>query len=328
MRLITFVAAMFAAGAALADPQAIRFAPGASSGTVTGTVSGYDMTSYTVNARAGQVMRYEIDSSAPHAYVNVWAPGADEALSIGATVGDSGEFVLPVSGDYRLDVYQMRNSARRGDQVPFTLKVTVLPDRAVAQSVPAAPTTGAGVIRFAAGASSGTVSGVIVGAGQTLYTLNARAGQQMALALQSPGTGTFVNVYAPGDMPGAAEPFIDGSLGEGQAPVLLPESGDYTLQVMQTRNAARNEAAMPYSLTVSVTGAAAAAAGQARVIGVNTTLNLRAAPSTQAAVVGNLRNGEMLRLGGCEMARSHRWCEVVTASGQAGWVAAEYLDEN
>lgn len=56
-------------------------------------------------------------------------------------------------------------------------------------------------------------------------------------------------------------------------------------------------------------------------------LNLRASASAEAAVVGRLAAGSMLRNLGCTMADDRRWCRVALASVPAteGWAAAEFL---
>jgi hypothetical protein len=57
-------------------------------------------------------------------------------------------------------------------------------------------------------------------------------------------------------------------------------------------------------------------------------LNVRAAPSARAPIVGWLANGKVLRNGGCRMNGSTRWCQVeMPDGGVSGWVAGRYLRE-
>jgi hypothetical protein len=57
--------------------------------------------------------------------MNVWAPDGDTALSVGATDPYKFSAVLPATGKYRIEVYQMRALARRGETANYTLTVAV-----------------------------------------------------------------------------------------------------------------------------------------------------------------------------------------------------------
>lgn len=61
-----------------------------------------------------------------NANFNVFAPGTKpgQAEVLGGNDGD-GQCALPASGKYLIQVYQMRTSARRGEQVPHTLSVSI-----------------------------------------------------------------------------------------------------------------------------------------------------------------------------------------------------------
>ncbi|WP_295385052.1 SH3 domain-containing protein [uncultured Thiodictyon sp.] len=60
------------------------------------------------------------------------------------------------------------------------------------------------------------------------------------------------------------------------------------------------------------------------------TLNLRAGPSAHARVVGEIRNGSVLRNLGCRMSGKQRWCHVARPQDSTanGWVAGRYLRES
>ncbi|MBB4081340.1 DNA breaking-rejoining protein [Brevundimonas lenta] len=125
---------LLAAIAALAAPalaqdavrnERIQFARGASSATVTGDIQGYDTVNHLVGARAGQTMSVHMRSSNASNYFNVTAPGADAALFTGSSDGQHFEAQLPSSGDYVVQVYLMRNAARRGESANYTLTVDV-----------------------------------------------------------------------------------------------------------------------------------------------------------------------------------------------------------
>lgn len=80
---------------------------------------------YVVGATAGQTMRVRLTGS-PNLNFNVLPPGSnDSAIFIGSTEGNSFAGTLSVSGAYKIRVYQMRASARRGEVGNFRLSVAV-----------------------------------------------------------------------------------------------------------------------------------------------------------------------------------------------------------
>lgn len=110
--------------------QKVNFLQGSTSSTLTGKFQGYDDVRYRISAKNGQVLKYNVNSLGNLAYVNIFAPGKkpgkDNALLIGSTVGSKGELALPVDGDYIIQVYQMRNSARKHKTVKYNLDVELL----------------------------------------------------------------------------------------------------------------------------------------------------------------------------------------------------------
>ena len=113
----------------------ILFQAGAESAEVPGHVAGYDGASFLVGARAGQTLSVEMQTSNASAYFNITAPGAAEAMFIGSVSGLAFTGILPVSGDYRIDVYLMRNAARRNEAADFRLRVAI-PSGGAAAPVP------------------------------------------------------------------------------------------------------------------------------------------------------------------------------------------------
>ena len=63
------------------------------------------------------------------AQINIYAPGdkpgTADALVIGSITGTSGQFTLPQSGNYLIQIYQMRNTARQNKNVNYKLNVSV-----------------------------------------------------------------------------------------------------------------------------------------------------------------------------------------------------------
>lgn len=83
------------------------------------------MVDYQLRAGAGQTMRVAIRSDNASNYFNVSAPGADEALFIGAMSGEAFSGVLPIDGDYTVRVYLMRNEARRGTLARYEISFSI-----------------------------------------------------------------------------------------------------------------------------------------------------------------------------------------------------------
>lgn len=127
-------------------------------------------------------------------------------------------------------------------------------------------------IQFAKGASSATVKGTIKGDQTVDYTLRARAGQIMSVKLATRHSANYFNVLPPGS-DGVA--IFVGSSGGNEWSGALPTDGEYTVRVYLMRSAARRNESASYTLTVGVTGGAAAAAPA-----------LGQAPSSDAKVKG------------------------------------------
>ncbi|MEB3863655.1 DNA breaking-rejoining protein [Acinetobacter sp. IK31] len=110
--------------------EKVNFLQGSTHTTLTGKFQGYDDVRYRIYAKNGQILKFNINSLSNLAYVNIFAPGKkpgkDNALLIGSTVGFKGELTLPVDGDYIVQVYQMRNSARKNKTVKYSLDVEIL----------------------------------------------------------------------------------------------------------------------------------------------------------------------------------------------------------
>lgn len=128
MRALLALTVMIAALAspALADPQRVSFPAGKTGTKITATIIGDETLTYVLGARAGQRLQVEMTTSNPSAYFNVTAPGATEAMHIGSVVGNIYDGFLPAGGDYTVQVYLMRNAARRGEvaKLSISFKIT------------------------------------------------------------------------------------------------------------------------------------------------------------------------------------------------------------
>ena len=124
-------AALFTLGLSLTLPAAaqqtvpVSFARGKSSASLTGSLKGDQDRNYTVDARAGQTLTVTLKSTKGAAEMNVWAPGNDTALTVGAPDPYKFTTTLPTSGRYRVQVYQMRAAARRGETANYTLTIAI-----------------------------------------------------------------------------------------------------------------------------------------------------------------------------------------------------------
>lgn len=259
-KIIGLSVALFMSSVVLAaSSQAIQFAKGANSAIVKGYVQGYHDARYTLRANAGQELSAVVQRG--NVYANVYAPGdlPGQAEAI-MNVGELPEkLVLPETGNYVVQVYQMRNDARKNKKQSFAVKVAVTTPHDAQNASAATPTPApkAGgqdkksvrALQFAKGKSSASVSGKVRGYDGTLYSVQARAGQKLTVILS--GYGAYVNVYAPNDMPGEAEAIFDGSV-DGNPSLTLPADGRYILQVYQMRNTARSGKVVPFRLNVSI----------------------------------------------------------------------------
>jgi hypothetical protein len=122
------VLALVLATAAVAAAQQtvpVVFARGQSAATFTGSITGDQSRDYTLDARAGQTLTVTLKATRGSAEMNVWAPGSDSAMSVGSADPYRFSAVLPATGRYRVQVYQMRAAARRGATASYTLNVAV-----------------------------------------------------------------------------------------------------------------------------------------------------------------------------------------------------------
>lgn len=103
----------------------VSFSGGSNGTTLSATIKGDQAVRYILNARAGQRMAVVMTTSNASAYFNVTAPGATEALHIGSVAGNDFDGILPAGGNYAVDVFLMRNAARRGETAKFTIRFEI-----------------------------------------------------------------------------------------------------------------------------------------------------------------------------------------------------------
>jgi hypothetical protein len=105
--------------------QQVTFPAGSNGAKIADAIAGDEAVRYILDARAGQRMLVEMTTTNPSAYFNITAPGATEALHIGSVAGNSFDGILPAGGDYAVEVYLMRNAARRGETADFTISFRI-----------------------------------------------------------------------------------------------------------------------------------------------------------------------------------------------------------
>jgi hypothetical protein len=109
-------------------------------------------------------------------------------------------------------------------------------------------------VHFKKGASQAAIQGRIKGRETVDYVLNARAGQTMTVNLKTSNPMAYFNVLPPG----SDEALFIGQVGGASFEGKLPKDGDYRIRVYLVRAAARRNESAKYTLTVKVTGGAAA----------------------------------------------------------------------
>lgn len=105
--------------------KAVHFAAGESGATIKHTITGDQSVEYALAAKKGQSMVVIMEVDNASAYFNIIAPGADSAMFIGSTSGGRFEGTLPADGTYTIQVYLMRNAARRGESATYKLDIGI-----------------------------------------------------------------------------------------------------------------------------------------------------------------------------------------------------------
>ena len=323
--LVRTVAAMAVAGCAFTGTVAlaqddvrrvdVRFAAGTSGASYSDTIVGYDSVEYFLDASAGQRMRVDLNTSNLSNYFNVWPPGADTAIFVGASSGDNFDGVLPRSGEYRVQVFMMRNAARRNETARYSIDISVTGATASQPSTQQpdfADGLAGGPDWWRIGTGSGGNLNIRSGPGRQYAVVSSLPSGSVVRNLRSPATsdGRWCQIdlgnrrgWASGNfLTEAAAP----SNGQPSRPVATPApSGEF----------ADGDAGGPDWFAV-------------RNVPAGDTLNIRSGPSTDDTIVARAGNDTRLRNLGCRSQGQARWCQVETRDGNIrGWANARFLGE-
>ena len=105
--------------------QPVHLAPGKSSTTIPGTITGDQIVDYVLAASAGQQMNVALKSSNGSIYFDVLPPGSEQAIFDGSSSGTAWSGALVRDGEYSVRVYRMRNAGRRDEKATYTLSIGV-----------------------------------------------------------------------------------------------------------------------------------------------------------------------------------------------------------
>jgi hypothetical protein len=212
--------------------QRIRFAPGATSGVVSGTLGAGQVARYVLTALAGQTMTVQPYSDGAPVFVTIF--DTNRAILGSTTSGEQWTGRLPATGDYSLMVFPSPYAGSAN----FQLRVEIT-------NRPQIPTPVAERIRFETGAVSAQVEGFLPSGSSKVYVLGAQAGQVMSIqSWTNSGPFRYTVTSANGATLGS------GSQGE-QWSGTLPSTEDYRI-ILQSPSDAQ---AAHYGLVVSIVNA-------------------------------------------------------------------------
>ncbi|MBE3027713.1 hypothetical protein GQ37_019695 [Janthinobacterium sp. BJB1] len=123
---LLLAALVFATPAWSADPvhkETVELTAGQAAYSVKGKIKGYATAEYTVTGKAGQTLSVKLKTNQASNYVNIRQAGQEEALFVGARSGNSFQGALPADGAYTVQVYLMRNAARRNAVASYSLEM-------------------------------------------------------------------------------------------------------------------------------------------------------------------------------------------------------------
>jgi hypothetical protein len=111
-----------------ADPvhkETVALTAGKPAHNIKGKIKGYATAEYMLTGKAGQTLSVKLKTNQPSNYFNIRQAGQDEALFVGSTSGNTYQAKLPADGQYTVQVYLMRNAARRNAVASYSLEMSL-----------------------------------------------------------------------------------------------------------------------------------------------------------------------------------------------------------
>jgi len=137
--LLACIAGFAVASQAADIAKAVHFAQGKTSATLKGSIRGEQGIAYQLGASQGQAMSILFKPSNASCYFNVMPPGGDTAIFIGSTSGNEFTANLDRSGTYQVQVYLMRNAARRNETCSYSITFEIGGDASAGENESAKP---------------------------------------------------------------------------------------------------------------------------------------------------------------------------------------------
>ena len=109
-----------------ADPvhkETVELTAGKPALSIQGKIQGYATAEYTLTGKDGQTLSVKLKTNQASNYFNIRQSGQEEALFIGSNSGNSYQAKLPADGEYTVQVYLMRNAARRNAVASYSLEM-------------------------------------------------------------------------------------------------------------------------------------------------------------------------------------------------------------
>ncbi|MCZ8375816.1 MAG: hypothetical protein O9342_10595 [Beijerinckiaceae bacterium] len=123
------LASLICLGSELAEAQSsgrqVTFPRGATATEIRGTLRGSADATLLLRTAPGQVMQVLFTSANRSCYFNAFEPGREEAVHIGSSAGNEFGRSPTVAGEYRFQIYLMRNAARRNETCRYRISFEV-----------------------------------------------------------------------------------------------------------------------------------------------------------------------------------------------------------
>ena len=113
---IMLIGASLICGSACAQKSPLRVTLGDKETKLNGDLTGFDRVQYLFTANPGQHLKIQLDTSNHSNYINVGVAGAAEAVCQGSLTGNICTVRSQSASEYVIDVFLMRNAARRGEK--------------------------------------------------------------------------------------------------------------------------------------------------------------------------------------------------------------------